>query len=258
MTPASTYAARRQNEHRLFSFLALLIVVEVWFGFARTYFLPGVFLAPLPNMLVHVHGAVFTLWIVLFITQTTLVAAGRTAWHRRLGVFGACVAAAIPVLGMLISIQNVVKYADPGSEGFAVRSFFFVAITMNLMFTVLMGCAIAYRKRPFIHKRLALIATLTIMEAAYDRWPVPVPWWDYHVTPLFCTYPVLLLLIAWDRWSTGKWQPVTLWVSAVVVVIQQIRSPIGHTAAWQSFAGWVHVHAQDFWMFHPYVTPTYY
>ena len=257
MTPAGTYAARRQYEHRLFSFLALLILVEVWFGFKRTYFLPGVFLAPLPNMLVHVHGAVFTLWILLFITQTTLVAAGRTAWHRRLGMFGVLVAVAVPILGELIATQNVVKYDEPGVDGVNMRSFYFESSTINFMFAVLMGCAIAWRKRPAIHKRLALIATLPIMLAAQDRWPVPVSWWNYHYTPYICTYPVLLLMIAWDRWSTGKWQPATLWASASVVVLQEISTPIGHTGAWQSFASWVHVHAQDFWMFNPYVVPTY-
>jgi hypothetical protein len=43
---------------------AVLILGTVFIGFARTYYLAGVFRAPLPNLLVHVHGAVFSLWIL--------------------------------------------------------------------------------------------------------------------------------------------------------------------------------------------------
>jgi hypothetical protein len=39
--------------------MALLILATVFVGFARTYFLAGVFRAPLPSLLVHIHGAVF-------------------------------------------------------------------------------------------------------------------------------------------------------------------------------------------------------
>ena len=66
--------------------MALLILASVFVGFARTYYLAGVFGAPLPNKLIHVHGAVFSLWIVLLIVQTSLVTAGRVDLHRRLGV----------------------------------------------------------------------------------------------------------------------------------------------------------------------------
>ena len=40
--------------------VAVLILAAVFLGFARTYYLAGVFRAPLPNLLVHIHGAVFS------------------------------------------------------------------------------------------------------------------------------------------------------------------------------------------------------
>jgi hypothetical protein len=58
----------------------------VFVGFSRTYYLAGIFKAPLPNLLVHIHGAVFTTWILLLVTQTSLVAADRVDIHRRLGL----------------------------------------------------------------------------------------------------------------------------------------------------------------------------
>mgnify|MGYP000736303116 CR=1 FL=1 len=61
--------AERRSDRYFFSGMAILILGGVFLGFAQTYFLAGVFRAPLPNWLIHVHGAAFTLWIVLLITQ---------------------------------------------------------------------------------------------------------------------------------------------------------------------------------------------
>ena len=68
-----------------FSAMAAVALIAVLVGFARTYFLAGLFRAPLPNMLVHIHAAAFTSWIVLLIAQISLVAARRVDLHRRLG-----------------------------------------------------------------------------------------------------------------------------------------------------------------------------
>ncbi len=67
---APKIGTRRQFDNVFFSGMALLILVTVFTGFARTYFLAGVFRAHLPNLLIHIHGAVFSSWILLLITQT--------------------------------------------------------------------------------------------------------------------------------------------------------------------------------------------
>jgi hypothetical protein len=53
--------------------MAFLLLLTVFVGFVRTYLLAGVFRAPLPSLLVHIHGAVFSCWILLRITQVSLV-----------------------------------------------------------------------------------------------------------------------------------------------------------------------------------------
>jgi hypothetical protein len=57
--------------------MAALMLATVFIGFAPTYYLAGVFQAPLPNRLIHVHGAAFSCWMLLLIVQTSLVSAGR-------------------------------------------------------------------------------------------------------------------------------------------------------------------------------------
>ena len=75
----------RRYDHLFFSAMALLILATVFVGFARTYYLAGVFHAPLPSLIIHLHGAAFSCWILLLVTQTSLVSAGRVDIHRRLG-----------------------------------------------------------------------------------------------------------------------------------------------------------------------------
>jgi hypothetical protein len=68
--------------------MAVLILEAVVYGFAQSYFLPGMVLAKLPNKLVHIHGALFVSWIFLLLIQSLLVAIRRVRWHRTLGVLG--------------------------------------------------------------------------------------------------------------------------------------------------------------------------
>lgn len=81
--------------------MALLILATVFLGFAHSYYLAGVFHAPLPSRIIHIHGTIFSCWILLLITQTSLVAAGRTDIHRRLGIAGFLLACLMVVVGVL-------------------------------------------------------------------------------------------------------------------------------------------------------------
>jgi hypothetical protein len=242
----ATLAIRRSQRFDNFFFVGMnvVILVSVFVGFAKSYYLAGVFRAPLPNLLVHIHGAAFTAWIVLLIAQTLLVTAGRVDLHRRFGLFGFGLACLVVILGVLVATENLARNFASMPSATEFRAFYAVALSDMLMFSVLIYFAFRERFHPAAHKRLILIATLAILDAAFDRWPVPVPWWDDRITPLLCTYPLLLLLMAYDWWSTGKIQRATLWASAFLVVVQQGRDPFGHIAAWQSFAAWVYTHAR--------------
>lgn len=126
------------------------------------------------------------------------------------------------------------------------RAFYAVTLPDILMFAVLIYFAFRKRFDPPAHKRLVLIATLAILDAAFDRWPIPLAWWDDRVTPLLCVYPLLLLLEVYDRLSMKRIQPATLWATLFLVVVQQGRDAFGHTGLWQKFALWVYVHGRPF------------
>ncbi len=151
------------------------------------------------------------------------------------------------VLGLLVATDSLAnRHFAVGEKGAADRAFYAIPIADVLMFATLVCFAFRNRFNPPVHKRLILIATFSILDAAFDRWPISAPWWDFRVTPLLCCYPLLLLLMGYDRWSTGKVQRATLWASAFLVVVQTGRIFIGRTAPWQSFATWVQTHVRSF------------
>lgn len=241
----ATSALRSDSDSSTFRFddfffpgMAVVILATVFVGFARSYYLAGLFHAPLPNLLVHVHGAAFTSWIVLLITQTSLVAGGRADLHRRLGLLGFAVACLMVILGVMVATDSMARHVAPGEIGVSQKAFYAVPIADMGTFATLIYLGFRERFHPAAHKRLMLIATIMITDAAFVRWPIPVRWWNVQAAQI-CCYALLLLLAGYDLWSAKKIHPATLWGSVFVIVIQQIRAPIGRTALWQSLATWV-------------------
>ena len=235
MTTGVIRQSNRRFEDLFFSGMAVLILATVFLGFAHTYYLAGVFKAPLPSLIIHIHGAVFSSWILLLLAQTSLVTAGRIDLHRRLGLLGFGLACLVVIVGLLAATDSLARHYAPGEPGVGARAFYAIPITDMLVFSTLIYFAFRERFNPAGHKRLILIATITLLDAAFGRWPIPVAWWDLRVAQM-CCYALLLLLSGYDLWSTRKVQRATVFASLFLIVLQQVAGPIGPTAPWQSFA----------------------
>ena len=227
-------APGRRYDHLFFTAMALLILVSVFIGFARTYYLAGVFHAPLPSRIIHIHGAAFSCWILLFVTQCALVSAHRVDIHRRLGLFGFGLAAFMVVLGLLAATDALLRHGN----SVAARAFYAVPLADMLAFSTLIFFAYRARTNSAAHKRFILIATIAILDAAFVRWPVPVHGWNVH-SAVMCTWALYFVLVAYDLLSIRSVHRATLLGSLFVVSLQLVRGPIGHTAFWQNFAAWV-------------------
>lgn len=229
----------RRYDHFFFSGMALLMLASVFLGFAHSYYLAGVFHAPLPSLTIHVHGAVFSTWILLLVTQASLVSAGRVDIHRRLGIAGFFLACLMVVLGVLAATDGLVRSLSRGTSpnGLDPKTFYIIPMTDMLIFAVLVFFAFRARVNPAAHKRIILVATTGLLIAAVARWPFAL----VHRKPLtaaLLTYAFLLVLAGYDLWSTRKIHRATLWASAFLIFVQQVRFPIGQTAAWHAFATW--------------------
>src|SRR5664280_913005 len=148
----------RKYDRRFFFAITLLLVVVVAIGFGPTYYLAGVFRAPLPSRIVHIHGAVFSTWMILLVVQTGLISTGRVEWHRKLGVAGFVLACGMVLTVLLTAADFAMRAkAKPNSE--ALLTLLVVPFTDAAAFAVLAGLAYALRKNAAAHKRLIIIAT---------------------------------------------------------------------------------------------------
>jgi FtsH-binding integral membrane protein len=232
----------RRYDHYFFSVTAVLMLLTVFFGFARSYFLVGVFHAPLPSPIIHIHGALFTIWMILLLTQTSLVAAGRKDIHRRLGVAGFFLASLMVVAGLAAGTDTLLRRANTLDPfGRDPKMFYIIPVTDMVIFGAMVAIAFFLRRESAAHKRSILIANTTIMVAAIARLPFAFSARNNPVDSLLSDLFIVALVI-YDLWSTRKLHRITLWGGLFLITVQQIRVPIGKTAAWHSVADWVIAH----------------
>jgi hypothetical protein len=226
----------RRTDNYFFAGMALLLLATVVVGFARTYFLAGVFRAPLPSVLVHVHGALFFCWILLLITQVSLVSAGRVDIHRKLGLAGFGLACAMVVIGTLTASKLLARNVSP-IPAFDAKTFYAIPMADMVVFATLIFFAWRYRSNSAAHKRLVLIATIALMDAPTGRPPFAAITNHQYLDSIFCV-AFLLLLVGYDVWSRHKVHRATILGGLLMVIIYLARVPIGMSAGWHSFATW--------------------
>lgn len=233
-TPAIT---RRRRERWFYISMAIAAVITVFAGFAPTYYLrPYYNTAPLMPLL-HLHGIVFTSWLALFLVQTTLVAAHRTDIHRRLGILGGVIAAFMVLLGFTTAVIRASQGATP-IPGVSPLSFLVVPLGDISVFAILVGAGFYYRRRPDVHKRLMLLATISILAAAIARLPFAImqagPPAFFGFTDVFVLACIVYDLITLKRVHRATW-----FGAILIIASQPLRLMLGGTHAWLAFAGWL-------------------
>ncbi len=228
----------RMGDRYFYTGMAVLAVLVVFIGFSRTFYLKGWFGDRPVATLLAVHGTVFSCWLLLLLTQTGLVAAGRVDLHRRLGIAGAVVATVMPVLGVTAAIVTTRHRLGTPAEEAALR-FLPISLGDMVVFALLVGAGFYFRRTPETHKRLMLLATICILDAAFARFP-----FDFilKVGPLAffgMTDAVLLACVAYDVITRRRLHPAYLWGGLLLIVGQGLRMYLGGTAWWLAFANWL-------------------
>jgi hypothetical protein len=228
---------KRRAERIFYTAMSVAILITVFAGFSRTFFLRPYFQTqPLLPLLI-AHGIIFSAWIVLFLTQTTLVAARRTRIHMRLGILGGVLASLMIIIGMYTSIVRA-KGPSPIPD---VNPLSFLTIPLGdmLLFGILVGAALYFRRRADTHKRLMLLATIAILPAAVARLPIGFvetggPFVFFGLSDLF-----ILPLLVFDIITRGRPHRATLLGGALIVISHPLRMVIGGTQSWLAFATWL-------------------
>lgn len=222
-------------------------------GFVPTFWLPMAQGRLALEPFVYLHAVLFYAWTLLYMRQTWLVANGRTARHRELGIAGAALASGMLFVGLGAAI-SAIKRSEAAGLGLEARAFSVVPVTGVLSFVVLVAVAIAYVRKPEIHKRLMLTATAVILAPAVARWfifflapgdaapqggvatPPPV---FISILPAMLANCVILAGIVHDKRVLGRVHPVYWIAGGCVLAIQILRVPMSDTAAWMRMTEWI-------------------
>ena len=219
--------------------MAIAMALMVLAGFAPTYYLRLMGAGPKATLsggpftsLVHLHGALFTAWIVLFIVQTALVAAHRVAVHRRLGVAGAVLAAAMVVAGTTVAIATAARGSAPA--GVDPLGFLVIPIFDMVLFATFVIAALVLRRDKEAHKRLMLLAYISILVAAVARLPGVLAMGP----PAFfgLSYLFVILAAIYDFVTRRRVHRVYLWGGAFMIASVPLRLLISTTGPWRAFA----------------------
>ena len=233
--PQAAFRSLR-SDHTFFSAMSIAASCTIVIGFSRTYARALHASPPLPGF-VHLHAAVFTSWLVLFVVQASLVARGRIALHRRLGVAGMALAATMLLLGVFTAIQaaRLGYLGVPGQEFPDAASFLLVPLRDITVFSTLVAFGLWNRGNPPAHKRAMLTAVLGgLMPPAAARLPLV----DRFLPAIGLI--LLLFLLAgplYDFLHFRRVHHVYVWGGLMsILTIPPILAPIAMGHAWHAVA----------------------
>ena len=228
-----------------YTWMAVACVLSAFLGFIPTYWSPllaGQFAA---HPVVHMHGIAFFSWTIFALVQTSLVPAGRVALHRSVGLAGISLATLLTMLGLLAALNSLLSSIAVG-RAYDAEAFLIVPLAIIATFAVLFTLAIANIRRPEIHKRLMLMATVSILNAPLARplltwvWPlngptdVPPVW--INVPACWLSYLLIVAALVYDWRTRGRPHTVYLIALPVLVILAYVVIPISNIEGWHAFA----------------------
>jgi uncharacterized membrane protein YozB (DUF420 family) len=227
----------RTRERIFFGLMSVLMIGTILLGFRQSYFPLGPRPDALASPVIIVHGTIFSLYLLLFGVQTTLISARRVQWHMKLGLAVYTLAAIMVPLGILAAADELRRDLITGVTpfpGIDPRTFSIVSVTGMALFGSLIAWSYIARRQPAAHKRLVLYATLAMMDAGIERWP----WDTWGISQSWAPwvfYAFLLLPVLYDLISLHRIHWATMVAAPYVWILHRLEFTLGRTHAWHSF-----------------------
>ncbi|MEO5891819.1 MAG: hypothetical protein ABIQ31_16345 [Ferruginibacter sp.] len=225
------------NRPSFFFVIAIVGLLAVVIGFAKTFFLQmsaGTFMAPLS---IYIHGSFAFAWVILYFVQTTLIHYRKYHVHRTLGILGLIIAAGLTVTMVPVGLYVVDRELNQGL-GPAAYSTLLGTITSGIMFFALVLAGMLKRKKPETHKRLMLLATIVVLWPAWFRFrhyfpsvPRPEIWFA-----LVLADSLIVFSWIWDRLKNGVVHPVLGYGGLLIILEQAFEVIAFDTPPWQMIA----------------------
>jgi hypothetical protein len=239
-----------RDRHSFYVLIAATCLAVAVIGFAPTYWLqltPRTFVG---TPLLHLHGLLFSAWPLYLVVQTMLAARGRVGGHRAWGLLGISLATAMVFVGFAVA-NDVLATRLAAGYGDAARAFHIASISMITLFGGFVCAAVVCVSKPEVHKRLMLLATVSMLAPAFARvlfaltvgiGPGLRPGLGPPRTVASVLMPALIadaLIVAgviYDMRTRGRPHPAYLIGGAILLGVQVLRIPLSVTPWWLAIA----------------------
>lgn len=174
-----------------------LITAIVGFGPNSASILAGSL--PMPPLTVHIHAFVMTAWLVLLLTQASLIARRKRRLHQKLGLTSLLLAPAMVVMMVILAFSH---FPD-GPQGTAV--IVIQSRRIGLFVGFFLWAMLVRKTDKESHKRAQFWATVVLLDAALFRMPWLYASGETNV-PLAQMYQLCLMApaLAYDLLRFGK------------------------------------------------------
>ena len=182
----------------------------------------------------HLHGALMTSWLLLFVVQAQLASTRKIALHRTVGAFGIALGYLVWASMVVVELRGMVVYPIRDLSDY---DYLLPGIYLYLLFPIFLTAAAYLRKSPDWHKRLMLFTVFLALQAAVQRihWlPFDAP--AYWKPALYLDACLLIPLLSFDIHSTKRLHPATISGTALLLAVQTAISLTWGTSGWRIFA----------------------
>lgn len=225
-TPGGTMATRggfttvgTSSERGFYAGIAWLLAAVAVAGFAPRSMAIVSGTMPMPPLVVHLHAAVMASWVTLLAVQATLALSGRMDLHRKWGLASLVVGPLVMI--MLVAITIIRQNDAAGTPAASiVNNILFVQIRSIVLFPTFFIWALRTRRTdPQTHKRMMLLATLSVLDAGIAR----MTWLPYNRFPAdyLAVHAYLFLLLTpallHDLFRLGRIHRAWVWGLALML-----------------------------------------
>ncbi len=247
---AAAFEDVRNRSNRFYVCMAAACALLAFGAFAPTYWLQvpaGTFVGP---PILHIHGVLFSSWTLLLLWQSWLVASGQLARHRAWGLAAISLATAMVAVGLVAAIGTLSVGLAAG-YGDRSRAFLVLPLSTISLFAAFFAAAVFNIRNPEAHKRLILLATISLLQAAMGRVfyalivgvsagarpglgpPAPV---SFAIVPSLILELLIVAGMVHDWRTRGRPHRVWLIGLAVITAVILLRVPLSATSGWRALA----------------------
>lgn len=197
--------------------------------------------------ILYVHAAVFSTWMLILTAQVLLVLGNRVAWHKTLGWIAAGWACVMGVLGPWAALASLAVNLH---QQFLNPQFLSVNLVDIGGFLVLLAWGIALRKNPAAHKRMMILATVSLADPGFSRFEsflIPAEAktvFVWFVSVFYGNLLLVALMAGWDWWK-GRLMRSFVVGAAGLLAAEYLATALYFWDPWKALTlGWVQAFAR--------------